>query len=766
MCVAGNGLTGRIPELREPSSLEDIGLAHNHISGTIPLSLQEKTGLISLDLSFNEVRGEFNHGVFNNATVDIILEVNRLSGRLRPWSFESVNDVRILRGNIFTCDTLPQNDADVDLYSCGSEELDLALYLWVSMCSILVVVGSGLALYVLYAADAWSKRPTESTPPFDFKEKSVLKRISTLAGNHNFYATYLSTLENANGALLRIFSFDQEMYAVSRYLYCLVVLCFVMTCPLIVLKYVDSGSDEDGVATHTHTYSWLLSLAYLTGEKTAAMVVIVWLIVVIACSIMLFRLQQQTCRKEEIMSTRSLSESLSHPGESTLGAEGKHSKVVGLLLLNLLIVGAVNFIYINLLSGNTLTPSMVKVLQLSLALFKMMYSIFCVPMLCISVKDYRKSIWIRSRIYVVNSICIPVLIAMRTSPNCFQGLFDSAEAVGSSYSYTDCSNLVYDVATGVSTCKAFTSIEVDVAALVPPFLYQYQCSSVVLTSYIPVFIYSYMLLLMLPFGAFVLTCIPYKRIPKMLRTKFPGIIWPDYWITNREGRLTFDESEAVTADNAGISTGRRLINIKTIVTQIMHHICVLLTFGLCSPVLAVIILCAVVVTTDMLRVGIARFVHYRVCTMHDEGKRGRLFGDTDDERKSCAVLVQSDVAIQALSGEFKGTIDILVVCWFPVLVTSCWFFMMLCFDMVADDVGWDETLWVPVVYISLFCAVWLTSKYAVKRYITTPYRKKTEELRANSGDCRDSHAVIADTGDSKEVEMREPHVFVRNPLVS
>jgi hypothetical protein len=41
-----------------------------------------------------------------------------------------------------------------------------------------------------------------------------------------------------------------------------------------------------------------------------------------------------------------------------------------------------------------------------------------------------------------------------------------------------------------SACLEEIIQEVDIEALLPPFNYNYQCGSVILTSYIPVFIYG------------------------------------------------------------------------------------------------------------------------------------------------------------------------------------------------------------------------------------------------------------------------------------
>lgn len=69
-----------------------------------------------------------------------------------------------------------------------------------------------------------------------------------------------------------------------------------------------------------------------------------------------------------------------------------------------------------------------------------------------------------------------------------QGLILEPREVLSSYSYSYC--YIPIVVNDTSACMASIVRQNDVAALIPPFNYNYQCGSVVLTSYIPVFIYG------------------------------------------------------------------------------------------------------------------------------------------------------------------------------------------------------------------------------------------------------------------------------------
>ena len=62
-----------------------------------------------------------------------------------------------------------------------------------------------------------------------------------------------------------------------------------------------------------------------------------------------------------------------------------------------------------------------------------------------------------------------------------QGLLVQADAVSTPYSYESC-NLFY-VLRGATICLNRATAEVESAPVIPPFAYNNQCSSVLLTSY-------------------------------------------------------------------------------------------------------------------------------------------------------------------------------------------------------------------------------------------------------------------------------------------
>ena len=102
-----------------------------------------------------------------------------------------------------------------------------------------------------------------------------------------------------------------------------------------------------------------------------------------------------------------------------------------------------------------------------------------------------------------------------------QGLFVPASSVSSGYNYDICTAATY-IDSGESTCNEYETIAVNVAPLTPPFIYRWQCASVLLAAYVPVFIYSQVYLFAYPVMLIAISVIKYNSFPAWFRAKVPG----------------------------------------------------------------------------------------------------------------------------------------------------------------------------------------------------------------------------------------------------
>mgnify|MGYP003385489684 FL=1 len=148
--LTGNGLSGElVGSLPANSQIADLSLSHNQLSGTIPLDI---LNIARLDLSYNQLRGKFEEHTKFKPDSNISLEINRLSGQLPVSGLERVSNgsLSVLRGNMFACNTIPQNDAYSRDYECGSQNLNYALFIFLSALIFVVLVVSMLVCWAQF----------------------------------------------------------------------------------------------------------------------------------------------------------------------------------------------------------------------------------------------------------------------------------------------------------------------------------------------------------------------------------------------------------------------------------------------------------------------------------------------------------------------------------------------------------------------------------------------------------------------------------------
>ena len=95
--------------------------------------------------------------------------------------------------------------------------------------------------------------------------------------------------------------------------------------------------------------------------------------------------------------------------------------------------------------------------------------------------------------------------------------------VSSTYEYTYCQGLGVD-SEGNSACVIYAVADVAVAPLIPPYSYNNLCSSIMLTGFIPVYIFVYAVNMLVPLWyVCVFTSVPYTSLPPwLLNGGMPG----------------------------------------------------------------------------------------------------------------------------------------------------------------------------------------------------------------------------------------------------
>ena len=122
MHLTGNGYAGDITAVESGIHLYDVSLSHNRIDGTIPPFIRR---MKKADVSHNRFVGHLSSvSMAASNETELRADVNRLSGRLPLEDLKNINILDILRGNLFSCETVPENDASSGGYICGNYNVE------------------------------------------------------------------------------------------------------------------------------------------------------------------------------------------------------------------------------------------------------------------------------------------------------------------------------------------------------------------------------------------------------------------------------------------------------------------------------------------------------------------------------------------------------------------------------------------------------------------------------------------------------------------
>jgi hypothetical protein len=384
-------------------------LAHNKITGTIPISMQTRQ-FLHLDLSYNKLTGTYDErheGADEDAS--LVLEVNRLSGRFPSSSRNKTGELNALRGNLFSCEFIPGEDVYSEDYTCGSENLELSLYSFIVTLGFAVLFISVLLLVVRK----------------DIIRSSFASNLAHLFNSRQLYISYVERSAKDSSLferVRRICFFSQELGVVSKIF--LVLLCVnLVTClPIYGVKFSEYGIDDNHYTTHSYQYYWTLSIAYVKGNVPAVLLMFMWTSVI--CVVVMFLVKDGPLRRfvttSSTHSQRQISLSGKEDGEKATPSTLQSSLTYSLIfLLNAIVTGSVNGLYIYY-TDQALTPTAHLSIQLAVASFKVGWNMAIVPLLAKPMRTPAKIVGIELILLVFNNIVIPSIVAAFTSPACFQ----------------------------------------------------------------------------------------------------------------------------------------------------------------------------------------------------------------------------------------------------------------------------------------------------------------------------------------------------------
>ena len=210
--VSSNRLYGKLPAILNNRSMQYFDASSNHFSGTLqdvaiqPLNLQSST--------FNA-------------------NINRLSGPVPQNSLKAFFNVNVLSGNVISCGTLPPDDPNFHFYSCGSSDLEYALYFW--LCSLFVAFSMLCVLYH-FSPDSfhrWRKEISGNSLMGSDTNKSMFPR-----------------------SVLYLYSLGRLHYITSGLVTFIVVSALILYCPM---KFGDKANND---TYYTYQYQYRISGAF------------------------------------------------------------------------------------------------------------------------------------------------------------------------------------------------------------------------------------------------------------------------------------------------------------------------------------------------------------------------------------------------------------------------------------------------------------------------------------------------------------------------
>lgn len=503
--LAGNGYDQKLELPTGVSSeslfqaMEDLDLSHNSLKGTVPAAVWQHN-FTSLDLSFNRLKGTIPGYVasYSSNETSITLQVNRFSG-LIPHNLLDAASINILNGNLFTCHgeesverttMLPSNDPRFASYNCGSDDTDYTLA---------AIAGLFGVMFTATVVFLWSSHP-------------VVQRLM------RHYCRWQDAVASAEGSALygvemqNIYRYSVVISKLVRYVSLLTVVMVVIGIPMYAGLSVSFGM-------HTHSYIWVVSMAFISGLTPALVLFFCLLLLLISCRMLLRRQTQKLEARGLFLSDTKQSASVFSLcyfwSRWTKEERQRALWKLALLTCNVVIVLVVNGTYVYIAGMDFNSPQSLYAISFLLSIFKLAWNIFVNQTI---LGDEHILPLFQFAVPVFNNILAPYLAEAFVSPNCFQYAVIQPPPVTSMANGVPCFALesgnetplisvaefiVYAQNTGdLVTCQPLDTISsnytiassfstITSISYYPAFTYNYLCSSTLLTTFVYVFLLRY-----------------------------------------------------------------------------------------------------------------------------------------------------------------------------------------------------------------------------------------------------------------------------------
>ncbi|RYH29512.1 hypothetical protein EON65_08260 [archaeon] len=727
--LAFNSLTGSIPStLQQWTKLRTLNLESNKLVGTI-----KKMG--SLDYSYGS----------NKDGLKLYLSTNRLSDTI-PTEIESANQINIVEGNLFSCSFYhepPHSDPNNNNFTCGSTMVDIALEIFAGVAG-LIVVALLLVWYLVYCVykghDSQCSWNTVVSVVLHNKHDEIQQHLSRLdSGSAHrleqakifgmkvvlWRARLMSIVDEGRKAsdprVANLVQFVRSLQCIFLVSVVLMVLSVGLGLPMYAVL-------KEYYRTYTRQYRWEPSGVFLSGYQPAIAIILFWAILLFFTLRLIVVDVPMSIEhgKEEGMEMRSMtlqsSSSSWHMSKdssskntviysikSVIGKVQKKSVWLALSIFcaNIIFIFAVKGIFVYALVTSSTTYNVKMLMTVLLGGVDVFWGAGLVPYMINRLPEMDDSgkMMVKLCTVVTNSIFASVIAIMLADASCFQGLFVPQHQASEDYEVQFCG--FYSVTTNECVSAYFSSY--TTASYTPVFYYNYNCYSTVMTEYVPIFFISYCFLsLAIPLGSVLVA--HYRQYAQALAAFYPAIFWTDwqqpayaaetqntktteFCLDQHTGVLSVDEvvSElhVSTDSNRKASTLRnshpsRLLYPAFILAAGLHHVMVMLTFGLLYPPLNVLVCLLVCITVFTWETLIGRWL------LAEASERGAKADQATIDSRA----LQLDAVCASVCCAPHRSLVLLAVGSGVFIGLACW-------DIAGDQLGWEAALWAPLGAIAI-----------------------------------------------------------------
>jgi hypothetical protein len=346
-----------------------------------------------------------------------------------------------------------------------------------------------------------------------------------------------------------------------------------------------------------------------------------------------------------------------------------------------------------------------------------------------------------------------------------------SDPVTSWYEFLECN--AFSLLPQGLVCTSYRTTIKYLSPFIPSFSYNYLCGSTLLAAYLPVYLYVYSIQLLLPLLSSLLLSrwVSYPSLPLAIRKKLPGVLWPHHWLAKNSAGLS-DSSLSQQRP-----APRLLLRMDTIMTGHMQDLLILLTFGLCCPLLALVIGASVLSSILNVRLMIGRFILLRHPALKDlspmsaQTNRSSALMFRPSQPSSSSLILrptslrwssppspsrpaslrvsQSDISLVALTTALSDLGRSYHQVLWVIVWSSCFFWTFLSWDIGGDEVGWTHCLWLPLlspVYIAL-----IRLGISIERNYRDHYRSPNE---AEGGD-----EIVSEIHDRRSLDDDEAGIL-------